>query len=187
MAKYNVPDEYQHMNVDDLQKLYIENSIPAKICLLNLTGDMNIGMIIRTSACFAFSEVIIVGRRKFDSRTAVGTSHYIPIRYVRATTGHHSEELDNNQILELLSELSQTHQIVFIEQSDMSIDLQTMNEFLDKKLPPVFVFGTEATGIPKEVLDFEPSICVQIPQSSSIGRSLNVAIAHSMVVWEYSR
>jgi hypothetical protein len=79
----------RHNIQDDLQE-----SQPEKVCCLNLHDDMNIGQIVRTAELFGMSEVLIVGRKKYDRRTIVGAEFRIPVTKHWTAKGDHSEKLD---------------------------------------------------------------------------------------------
>src|SRR5205085_7526881 len=89
---------------------------PAAVCCLNLKGDNNLGMIIRTASNFGMSKVIILGRRNYDRRTTVGMHNYIAIDRISATNGSHSENLDLDAILDMMKRWSRHYTLIFIEQ-----------------------------------------------------------------------
>ncbi len=180
----NVLDSLKELDVDVIQQEYIRNAVPEKIGCINLTGDQNVAMIVRTASLFGLSEVAIIGRRPYHRRATVGMHRYIPTNFYRAAQGHQSEEYDIPAILKLLTEFSTTHTIVFVEQSGKKLTAAFEDTTMGK--PAFFVMGNEGDGIPDAVLAFKPSICVSIPQRG-VGRSHNVANAASMVLWEYFR
>ncbi len=182
----NVRADLQHLSYNELVKIYKESMNKDKVCCLNLTGDTNIGQIIRTASLFVMSEVIIVGRRFYDRRTTVGTHNYIPTTTLMAAEGDHSEKLVIPEILKLLTEWSETHNIFFVEFSDKAIPLNKLHDNIYNAKPAMFVMGTEHDGIPQKILDFKPSICVKIPQKG-VGPCFNVSNAFAMVAWEYYR
>lgn len=181
-APLNVTDDYADMDPVDIKNLYIEQSLPEKVVCLNLTGDCNIGVIIRSASLFGLSEVIVMGRRRYMRRPTVGMHKYIPVTFHKACQGHHSEEYDIPEILQALEKLSASHIIVFIEQGG-----EILTGAFDKcSKPAVFIVGNEGCGIPDEILAFQPSMRVSIPQRG-VGRSHNVASATCIVMWEYFR
>ena len=183
--KLNVRDDLQSLSVEEIVRIAHQNLHPSIVVCLNLKGDNNLGMIIRTASLFGMSKVIILGRRIYDRRTSVGMQNYIPIERISATVGDHSERLDERVIISLLDTWSLSHQIVFVEQG--GIPLKDMNTSLGAaSLPPLFILGAEDTGIPVKILEFLPSMRVSIPQTG-VGRSYNVSTAFSMVAWEYFR
>jgi len=183
--KPNVRDELQSLPQEEIVRISRENTNPAAVCCLNLKGDNNLGMIMRTASNLSMSKVILLGRRFYDRRTAVGMQNYITIERISATIGDHSDQLNISSILDMMKEWSKIYTLIFVEQGGKH--LKEMHTLLSSTtLPPLFVLGAEDYGIPKEILDFQPSIRISIPQTG-VGRSFNVSTAFSMVAWEYFR
>jgi tRNA G18 (ribose-2'-O)-methylase SpoU len=183
--KLNVRDDLQSLEVEEIVRIAHQDTHPSAVCCLNLRGDNNLGMIIRTASLLGMSKVFILGRRMYDKRTTVGMHNYITVDRISATTGDHSEKLDVGTILGLLKEWATTYQIIFVEHSGIRlIDLNSV--ISGNELPPLFILGAEDTGIPDEILEFQPSVRVSIPQVG-VGRSYNVSTAFAMVAWEYFR
>jgi tRNA G18 (ribose-2'-O)-methylase SpoU len=178
----NVVDCLKNKSLLEIQEIYKQNSFPEQIGCLNLTGDQNIGLIVRTANLFCLSQVNILGRRPYDRRPTVGMHKYIPINIYRATVGISNENYDKSSILQHLKDMSNTHTIVFVEQGGLPLT----NAFNNIQKPAYFIVGNEGQGIPDDIISFQPSITVSIPQFG-VGRSHNVAIATSMVLWEYYR
>ena len=186
----NVTEEYQHLSAEEILINYRENANGDAVMCLNVTGDMNIGMIIRTATIFEMSKVYLVGKRQFDKRTAVGMSHYIDIEKISATNGIHNESLDINIINNLLTELEKKYQIVMVEQGGSPLRL--IHNSVVKTKPALFVLGNEGIGIPIELLNLRKEtketkdIIISIPQKGIV-RSFNVSNAFSIVAYEYYR
>lgn len=176
--------ELQGKTFEEVQKVYHENMNLNKVVCLNLKSDANIGMIIRTASLFGMSEVIIIGRRKYDARTSVGTEMYIPVTRIFAATGPYSEELDIPKILSQIEEWSKTHNIVFVENSVNSIDMRDMKKTITNDKPVMFIMGSEDKGIPEDILKYKNSTCVIIPQKG-VTSCFNVSIAFSIVSTMY--
>lgn len=157
----------------------------AAVLCLNVQGEPNIGMIVRTASLFGMGQVYIVGRKHYDKRPTVGMYNYIPIHFEKASIGHNSEELDTNHIITFLHELQEKYQLIAIEQSENSVPLQKLGQILAREKPPLFIMGSESNGIPPEILSEIENI-VTIPQWG-VGRSHNVANAFSMVAWEWAK
>jgi tRNA G18 (ribose-2'-O)-methylase SpoU len=181
-TEQNVLDCYKDKTTEEIQEIYNQNSFPEQIGCLNLTSDQNIGLIVRTASLFCLSGVNIIGRRPYDRRPTVGMHKYIPIKTIKATKGYANDEYDIEIIKEHLLEMSKTHTIIFIEQGGTCLT----NVFKNINKPAYFVVGNEGFGIPNEIMEFNPCIKVSIPQFG-VGRSHNVGIAASMVLWEYYR
>ena len=55
---------------------------------------------------------------------------------------------------------------------------------MDDTKPVIFIMGSENGGIPERLLDFQPSICIKIPQKG-VMPCFNVSIAFSIVASKY--
>jgi tRNA G18 (ribose-2'-O)-methylase SpoU len=182
---YNVKEKYQHLSPDEIRKAYESNASNVAVGCLNLSGDINIGMMIRSSTIYSVKEFFIIGRKKYDKRSSVGTNHHIAMNFIRASEGISNEFLNIDRIREFLLAKMEEYTIIFIEQHQKSIKLPNIHSIkMDK--PPLFIFGNEADGIPVELLEMNNTYSVEIPQSG-IGRSLNVACACSIVLYEWFR
>lgn len=179
----NVRNEFHGLSAQEIKEIYSNNSKPDGIIALNITGDLNVGMSIRTSSLFGMSKFYTLGRRFYDRRTTVGQHNYISMEHIPSCKGSQNEELDTDIAVSFLINLSTTHNIIFVEQGGLK--LNEMKKNISEK-PCYFVVGNEGTGIPKEIIERVPGIIVEIPQRG-VGRSHNVANALSMVLWEYYR
>lgn len=101
----NVVDAMQNMTLSEINDVYVKTSNKAAVACLNLSGDINIGMMIRTASLFGLEKFFIMGRKVYDKRTSVGCHKHIPMEFVRATTGHHSEFLDEKTAADKIVEL----------------------------------------------------------------------------------
>ncbi len=185
----NVRDVFKNHSVHELQTLYKEKAGNEIVMFLNPDMDKNIGTILRTASASFFSKFVIIGRKKTDFITAVGMNHYMPIEYVRASTGTYNEFLDIPVIESYLTELSKTHTIVLCEIAPESIPLKNMNSILKEKgKPPAFLLGNEKDGIPIELINSKKfdKIIIEIPIVGFV-RSYNVSNTFAMIYWEYIR
>jgi tRNA G18 (ribose-2'-O)-methylase SpoU len=144
--------------------------------LLNLDGNMNIAMSIRSAVAMGCSDVYIIGKKQYDSRGAVGAKNYIRI--------HRFAEID-------LSDFVQKHKLlpIFIEQGGVPIDEFQFKPFMELSMDgfqPVLIMGSESHGLPQEWLDTKLGPCITIPQMGVL-RSLNVSVAASIVIYEYTK
>jgi len=72
-TKYNVKDALSHLGVKALADLYTSSiADEVQVICLNLSGDINIGGIIRTASLFGVGKVHLLGRKRYDKRGAVG-------------------------------------------------------------------------------------------------------------------
>ena len=182
----NVKDEYKDLNVNELKELYLQNSDKNAVLCLNLTGEFNIGSIVRTASLFSMGKIIILGKRTYDKRTTVGMENYIPVERIRATIGAHDEKLDLPYVNKLINEYKKKYQVIFVEQGGIDLrEIQTLtnkSSYLSLSNPVMFVLGSESEGIPQELLKGEK--IVSIPQKG-IGRSFNVGHAFAMIAYAY--
>ncbi len=161
--------------------------IPVSILLLNLTGEMNIGMMVRTAAVMGCSKVYIIGRKKFDKRSTVGAEHYIDIEYITegVSGADHNKTIEEFDLLQFCQERD-IHPIL-IEQGGENIENFTFRDYIRGEKHPCFVFGSESDGLPDHIKALQNIIPIlSIPQLG-VMRSLNVSNACSIVVYDYIR
>lgn len=182
----NVQDQFKHMSIDEIKEVYKTMANNVAVGCLNLSGEFNVGIMVRTASLFGVEKFYILGRKVYDKRTSVGSHTHMPVEIVRVTKGHHSEFLDNDGAIDSLLELQKNYTIVFVEQKEGSVMLPKMKSSITFDLPPLFVFGTESDGIPPELLNIPNTYCVEIPQFG-VGRSFNVSTACGMVLYEWFR
>ncbi len=159
--------------------------IPVSILLFNLTGEINIGMIIRTAVVMGCCKVYIIGKKKYDKRTAVGAEHYIDIEYITEGTrgADHNKTIQEFDLLTFCNERN-IHPIL-VEQGGENIEEISFKEYIKGEKHPCFVFGSESDGLPTHILNLDLPV-VSIPQLGAM-RSLNVSNAASIVIYEYIR
>jgi len=180
----NVHDHVKHLDVPELQALSLQDRLPWHTLCLNLTGDLNVGTIIRSSHCLGASSVIVFGRQKIDNRSMVGASHYIKVEKISAMT------LNLEYDVELfVNTLKQRRLVpVFVEcggqPANVAPWVQWHQAMQNRGEQLCLIMGNESGGIPREIMQtgdlFANSHVVSVPQRGVI-RSLNVAVAHSMV------
>lgn len=182
----NVQDSLKHLTTEEVKQIYVDNAFEDAVCILNLSGDINVGMALRTSSLFGVSKFYIIGRRKYDKRGNVGMDKYIEVVKITSTEGFHNEEFDTEKLIEILSDLSRIYNLIFIEQGGSNV-VNYFNTYDKKGKPCLFIAGNEGIGIPKEITShFRESAMVEIPQKG-VGRSFNVACAISIVLYEFYR
>ena len=148
-------------------------------------------MIIRQSCIMGCRQVIICGRKSYDRRFTTGAHNYIDTVYwpnvlnVKIDTispGVFKETVDFN--IEEFKFKSKNFTLIFLEQGGTDINeikWQTIEN-------PLLILGNETTGIPRDFIKhFKPTcISVSIPQYS-VMRSMNVAMAASIAIWEITK
>jgi tRNA G18 (ribose-2'-O)-methylase SpoU len=174
---WNVHDRYKDRNLDELSLIQSQASLPFAVCILNLTGDLNVGMIVRTACTMGASEVILFGRRKYDKRSTVGAQNYMPIARHNGFRGD-GETLDINLFHQLMADRG--YLPIFVEQGGTPIETMNWGAFLAHDgRTPCLIFGNESEGIPPEMMVGE--LVVSISQRGVL-RSLNVSAAASIVI-----
>jgi tRNA G18 (ribose-2'-O)-methylase SpoU len=183
-SSLNVHDNVKHLSIPELQELSQLDRLPWHTMCLNLTGDLNVGTVVRTSHIMGATSAIIVGRAKMDRRSLVGASNYIKLE--RISTLLENNELDIAAIAKILSDRNLTP--VFCECGGTPLNTVNwklrLSEMFRLGTHPCLVMGNETGGLPANIIDlinyFPNSFVVSIPQRGVI-RSLNVSVAHSMI------
>eukprot|EP00919_Chromeraceae_sp_WS-2016_P009629 GHVR01022615.1.p1 GENE.GHVR01022615.1~~GHVR01022615.1.p1 ORF type:complete len:121 (+),score=15.52 GHVR01022615.1:61-423(+) len=65
-----------------LKDKYCKSRLPYDVAVLNVTGDLTLGSVLRTSVVLGARRVISFGRKKFDSRSSVGICREFPVQHV---------------------------------------------------------------------------------------------------------
>lgn len=173
--KYNVHTALQCQPPDRLKTISTKLSLPVHLMLLNLDGNMNIAMSIRTAAVLGCSDVWVVGRRKYDARPEVGSKNYINVHKLGALE-------DPVAFFE-----RQGLQPILIEQGGTPLEETNFKPILRRGLPVCFVLGSESHGFSREWLEtMRAAPRITISQYGLV-RSLNVSIAASIVMYEFLR
>ena len=174
----NVLDHLKSSTVEDIKLFYSQNSIDAAAAMMHISGDFNLGSLIRSANFYGFNETLYVGGKKsFDRRSTVGTHNYIPTKHIK------SEE-------DFCNYVANKYSIVCIENnipkfSDKTISLFDDDVFNGLNRPPIFLFGEEQTGITDCMLNVCDRI-ITIPAYGSV-RSLNVGSCASTVFAFYRK
>lgn len=181
----NVHDHLKGLSVEELKEISDRDRLPWHTLCLNITGDLNVGTIIRTSHCMGCSSVTIFGRQKIDNRSLVGAANYTNVVKVPAMASQ-----DTVSPEEFESYMNSNNLVpIFIECGGLPLPLMDwefwLKEIQDAGKQICLVMGNESGGIPANILSlttkFTYSMIVSIPQKGVI-RSMNVAVAHAMVV-----
>jgi len=193
----NVRSEYQHLEPEQLKKIQKSVSFNCEVLLFNIRTSGNIAMIIRTACLMGCKQVIICGRKHYDKRFTVGAENYIPVNYIEkplkvtidckkgTNPVQYIETYDYN--VEEFIKCCEGRTPVFLEQGGK--DIQGISWKLVEN--PLVILGNESIGIPrdfiKSVKEILPQTLTVSIQQYSVMRSLNVAVAASIVLWEINR
>ena len=177
---YNVRDEYKENTYEQNVAITMSEQRRFSVGCINITGELNIGMMIRSACLFGAENFYIFGRKKFDKRSTVGAEKYINIVQYTFDDPIHADESILNQ-LKLLN-----HNVVLCEQDGYVLKKDNHAFYSSLHLQshtPLFIFGSESHGIP-EVIRFANFERISIPQRGVL-RSYNVSAAMNIIVWDY--
>ena len=169
----NVHDELKGMSVDGIKQFYGSHANQAAVGMTHVSGDFNLGNVIRSANFFGFGEVFYVGGRKsYDRRSTVGTHHYIPTTFIP------TEE-------EFIKAIDGKYSLICIENNIPKYEWKTVSIF-DKDAfnelihPPLYLFGEEQLGLSDYILQM--CGCIMTIPSFGTVRSLNVGSAAAIVM-----
>ena len=173
---WNVHAEYKDKTMPELTKVMEACRLPYAVCVLNLAGDLNVGMIMRTACIMGAERIIVFGRRRYDKRSTVGAQNYIPV----ARIGGLNDDLSYDVEAFDAAMARWNYQPVFIETG--GVDIASMDwKALNPK--PCIVFGNEGTGCPDYLMRDYPRVSIN---QRGVLRSLNVAVAAGIACHEVS-
>lgn len=140
------------------------------IILVNPSDSGNLGTIIRTSLGFGFKDIAII-RDAVDAfdpkvvRASMGAIFNVNIKYFDKIDDY-LNEFDSHTLYSFM------------------LDAKTKLKYVQNvKEPYSLIFGNEASGLPKEYLDFTNSII--IPKTNEID-SFNLPIAASIAMYKFT-
>lgn len=173
LDNYNVYPIIKKQPLEKLQSISKKLALPVHLMLMNLDGNANIAMSIRTATVLGCSDVWIVGKMKYDQRAAVGAKNFINI--------HKLDSLKNP--MEFFKEKG--IQPFIVEQGGQALEDYSFNAFIGK--PVCFILGAEKGGFKKEFLD-EMSDAPKLTISQyGVMKCLNVSISASIVMYEFMK
>lgn len=182
---WNVRDDLKDKTLPELQDICRDAILPFAVCALNVTGDLNLGIMMRTAALMGAEKFIIYGRHNYDSRTTVGAQNYIEV--VKAGSINHNGEIDYSQFWITLFERGYVP--IFFDTGGQSLgtfDMKEISLMRSRNWKPCLIFGNEGLGIPQELLNKELApLVLTIPQRGVL-RSLNVSAAASIAIHHFS-
>jgi len=170
---WNVRDEFKHLNLDEIKAEHTNQVLPFSVCALNLTGDLNLGMILRTACLTGAERAFIFGKKTYDRRSTVGAQNYLDI--VKVSGIDDTGELCKDKFYDTMNEYEYIP--VFVEQGGTPIELHSI---VDTSLKPCYIFGNEGIGIPSSLISSSKRVSL-----SQVGvlRSYNVSSAAAIVMY----
>ena len=160
-----VRDEYKGMAPEEIKRALDAKRFDFGVLVANVTYDINLGSIVRSSNAFLAGEVVIYGRRKMDMRGAMGAHVYENVTHVgdiQALRAHIAER---------------GYTAVCFETEGVCL-----SEFVWPERP-LMMFGQEGPGVPDELRACADST-VCIPQFGSM-RSINVGVAAGIAMYDW--
>lgn len=164
---------------DNLQKRFVKakrrNLLakpgPRKVVIIldSLKPTFNIGKIFRSADAFGALEVHLVGIDVFDPAPSKGSFHHVPAIFHNNFANCHQRLSDEGYTF-----------FIFSPHGGKPLPEAILPE------RSVFVFGHEEFGFSFDPSEFQDIIPVYIPQVGKV-ESLNVSIAASIALYEYTR
>lgn len=163
----NVLDKYRYWTVEAIKADLDKHRLSLEIAVENLARDFNMGTIIRNANAFNVNKMHIIGRKQWNKRGAMVTDLYMNIQY----------HPDVQSFQEAMAKSAR--QIIAVDIVEGSNELSAAQ--LPKKA--VLVFGSEGTGLSRELLSVADQI-VKIEQFGST-RSVNVGVASGIAMYAW--
>jgi tRNA G18 (ribose-2'-O)-methylase SpoU len=178
---FNVADVYKQNSYEENVQIQKSASRKFSVGAINITGCLNIGVMIRSACLLGAENFYIFGRRSFDKRSTVGAENYINIVQYSYDDPMTADEQMARDIQELNHD--NKHYVVLCEQDGEVLRGKYNWRGIEHPWHPLFLFGSESHGIPTTVsaLGFPK---VSIPQVGVL-RSFNVSAAMNIIVWDY--
>lgn len=163
MDNRNIIDHYKYWKTEAIKAELDVKRHDFSVLITNHFSDFNLGTVIRNCNAFLAKEIVILGRRAWDKRGAVGTNHYEKIK-----------------LLKTIEELNFNCPVIGIDNIEGA---EPIDDFVWPSGNFIMAFGQEDVGLIKEVLDVCNKI-VYIRQYGSV-RSLNVGCASAIAMQDY--
>ncbi len=185
---FNVRDEYKDNTVEHNQTICNADRLPFSVGVINVAGDLNVGMMLRSACLLGAENFYIFGRKKFDKRSTVGAENYINIVQYVFDDPIHADTQIHSELRELYVE---KHTIVLCEHGGYELGSAEWKSRLplianSSRHTPLFLFGSESFGIPDIISENSAFFKVSIPQRGVL-RSFNVSAACNIIIWDYLR
>lgn len=188
----NVLPKYKSWKFKDVQAEHKRLSLPYAVAAMNINGDLNVGVMLRTATMFSAERFFILGKRQWDRRSSVGSHNYIDVVVHPADT--ENGVIPRDQLNELMTAYGYFPVFVELGGTDL-LDIKynasnpkgCIDRFGELKYQgrnPCIILGNEHYGISKEYIGSDP--CVSIDQGG-VMRSLNVSAAAAIVIHHFYR
>ncbi len=181
ISELNVHDHLKGKSVEELRALCDQDRSPFGVCILNITGELNVGTIVRNALLTGARKVAILGRRKYDKRGTVGSENYINVERIEALN-EDGLTIDKDIFWTWIDD--NNFMPIFCEHGGIPLTCVDWSEWIRDMSPrnPCLVFGNENRGVQDDILNDDRGHVVSIPQRGVI-RSYNVASASGIVMY----
>jgi len=182
----NVIEPYKNMATEEIKKELAKNYANFAVLAENITGDLNIGIILRLCNVFGVEDMYFLGQKEWDRRTAVGTQNYTGMTRIRTVKELKDIASDCDITLIGVENIEGAVDIEnFLEEEERWIEVQQFAPYIGHPRKPEYllIFGEEDRGISKEVLELCNAV-ISIKQFGSV-RSLNVSSAAAIVLYRF--
>lgn len=179
----NVSDEFKHMTTEMIRMSMQERRVPAVNVATNLTHDFNKASIVRANEAFAFKEIVFINRvNEQHPEIPEGVKHYNR----RGTVGMHNYANMRHTVdwLSVFNEYREAGYTLYAVDNTPDFNPQALYN-VEFPAESVFVYGEETLGLSREIVEACDKV-IYIPQFGVV-RSLNVAQAAAVVMYEYTR
>ena len=205
IEKFNSPKNVRaylkNLDMKTIKKYSINTSLGFGVLTLSVVGNLNVGTIMRTAQLMGADKHIVFGKKKFDTRSAVGAMHYMNVERVYGLKDNKTELKKNLTALErmICPDKFYNYMIannlvpVFLEQRhdavyDDNVNWNTRERKLKKGWKFCFVFGNEGDGIADDVvtkgMTIPNSFVICIRQLGAL-QSFNVSASAAIILSQY--
>jgi tRNA G18 (ribose-2'-O)-methylase SpoU len=181
----NVRDDLKHLTIPEIRQIAQEDRLPYAVATLSVTGDLNVGAMLRTAHLMGAREAFVIGRRKLDRRSLVGIQNYFTIHRLE---GRNEDMMTINaeRVVEIFNEYNMFP--IVMEQGGTPLPAVSWPAVFENTVrTPCVCVGNEGRGIEPDVLEAMatiPGFCqISIPQRG-VSRSFNVGHCLSIVLWD---
>ena len=176
----NVHDHLKNKTVEELRQLCDEDRLPFGVCVLNITGELNVGTVVRNALLTGARKVAVMGRRRYDKRGNVGSENYVDVERISALRDD-GVSIDSEIFWNWIEE--NNFQPYFCELGGTPIHEIDWYKWVMASEPrePCLVFGNENRGIQDDILNDDRGRIISIPQKGVI-RSYNVGSSSGIIM-----
>lgn len=189
LNSFNVVDYLKNASLSKLIKISKMYKHNYNVAVFNLNGSLNVGTCMRTASLFGCTNFFILGRKRYNSSSVLGSDKYMNIIRVPEVAPDLPNKLEEPivDVDAFINFIDKYNMIpIFVEQGGIRLDMLSWKEVMleipeDKTI--CFVFGNESHGIHPDILGIG-SIIISVPQFGLI-RSHNVSVTAGIVLWNF--